>query len=196
MIQMIEQYLFNRPLGKEYKWDSFYDITKDDIDDYLIWEDLVEKLYVNFYSYFNKFNSLDYTFCIEKYGLFNREKLNNLKTLGKDIIDEIVNISNILAKNDVENYKVLDIEKVKLFSRAMSKELCYFCLVDMTSNARLIPLWDEPFSYQIFLDTDLVRIESIFSQDTLLFIEKAVYLTDSPEYRRLSDDIFYKKFED
>lgn len=193
---MIERFFFNRPLDVTYKWDNIYDIDKYEIGDYIIWERLVTTLFLDFYSFFVNYGSLDFAFHIEKYGLYDRQKFLTFKSLNKGMIYEIINDIGDIYKIDGESTKILCDDRVKLLTRAMSRQLCYFCLVDMKTNSRLIPRWNEPFSYQIFIDTDLLKIENIFSNNVLRFVEKAVYLSETPEQRILINDFEYKMFDD
>lgn len=147
---MTKQYCLSRPyVNGEWTWTwySIWDITHDTQSEYEYWEKEFVEMYLSFFDYFSINKRCVITFGIN----FELKYLKSKIISNKEIKNSVDYMLKILRKN-IENVSTRELEF--LFKCAI-RGFCHISLVDLFSNARLIPT-DEGLNYYLYLENDLL----------------------------------------
>lgn len=166
---IMTQYSISRYFKDKWNWSwySFKDVPKDQVAEYIYWEDKFVELYWQFYSFFSRYGQVG----IASYLYKDNKKLYKNKILDINIL---INDRYRLAKLFDFSLDSLSQDDLKFIFRYSLRDFCSISLLDIKSGS-VFEKTDEGFWFLLEINTKKYTPFDIIMHDNDLIIEEYKY---------------------
>lgn len=163
------QYSISRYFKDKWNWSwySFKDVPKDQVAEYIYWEDKFVELYWQFYSFFSRYGQVGIAYYLYK----DNKKLYKNKILDINIL---INDRYRLAKLFDFSLDSLSQDDLKFIFRYSLRDFCSISLLDIKSGS-VFEKTDEGFWFLLEINTKKYTPFDIIMHDNDLIIEEYKY---------------------